>query len=163
MCKLVFFNLETGGEPVFNSVRAMELMNGPQGTLVKITFKRNAPTDIFECSLMRGRAQYLDLFEECQEQKKRAAMNSQVIDEGNNLVSKIREFEARINQDTTRIQTLEAENSTLSKQLKDLKVSKAPAPKADPDAKSRIEAAKTISKAQTELKLIRDEINKLML
>jgi myosin heavy subunit len=137
---------------VLNTIRAIELMNGPQGSLVKISFRRLSSLEVFECTLMRGGANYLDLFEECQEQKKMVRLNAQVIAEGNNLISKIRECEGQINRDTTRIQSLETENSRLTKLVEESKMK----------FSQSSETARAVLKAQTEMRAISKEMKDVL-
>ena len=95
----------------------------------------------------------MDLFEECQEQKKMVGRNAEVIAEGNNLISKIRECEAQINRDNATIKSLESENIKLSKQIQDMK------------SKSGLDqtlTSKSVTQVQSELRQISRDLRDLI-
>jgi hypothetical protein len=102
---------------------------------------------------MRGSSEYLDLFDECQENKKLIALHNQVIEEGNALVSKMRDYEARIAQDASRIKTLEAEVA---------KSAKKPAPAAQSEIKLNRDSSTKLSSVESELKSIGRDMKDLL-
>ncbi len=103
---------------------------------------------------MRGTPEYLDIFDECQENKKLVALHNQVIEEGNSLVSKMREYEAKITQDAARIKNLEAEVAK-SKSGKPVVVAKT-------EIKPSGDSTKKLSSVESELKSIGRELKDLL-